>query len=151
MPDIREIQLHDAAALAHLHTVCFGPSAWTETQIKDSLTLPTTQGWLAMENEPLGFILCQIAAGEAEILTLAVHPARQNQGIGKALLQQALDTARKAGCTKIFLDVATDNIAALVLYEKHGFRRIGLRPGYYLRGTSGEAQRTDAVLLELPL
>ncbi|MGH3683804.1 MAG: ribosomal protein S18-alanine N-acetyltransferase [Pseudonocardiaceae bacterium] len=65
---------------------------------------------------------------EAEIHTLAVDPAHQRRGIGRALLRALLD--RVAGAT-VFLEVRTDNESAIWLYRSEGFEVVGTRRGYY--------------------
>jgi ribosomal-protein-alanine N-acetyltransferase len=65
---------------------------------------------------------------EAEIHTLAVDPAHQRRGIGRALLRAILDHA--AGST-VFLEVRTDNESAIALYRSEGFVVIGTRRRYY--------------------
>ncbi|MGH3940254.1 MAG: ribosomal protein S18-alanine N-acetyltransferase [Pseudonocardiaceae bacterium] len=65
---------------------------------------------------------------EAEVHTLAVDPAHQGQGIGRALLRALLDHATG---TTVFLEVRTDNDAAIALYRSEGFAVIATRRGYY--------------------
>ncbi|MGH3931685.1 MAG: ribosomal protein S18-alanine N-acetyltransferase [Pseudonocardiaceae bacterium] len=65
---------------------------------------------------------------EAEIHTLAVDPAHQGRGIGRALLRALLEHA--VGAT-VFLEVRTDNEAAIALYRSAGFTVIATRRGYY--------------------
>ena len=69
---------------------------------------------------------------EAEILTLATHPAKRRQGLGRKALAASADWAKTQGVTKIFLEVAEDNTAAIALYSTAGYTQIGRRPGYYL-------------------
>jgi [ribosomal protein S18]-alanine N-acetyltransferase len=65
---------------------------------------------------------------EYEIHTIGVDPAYQGQGIGRAMLHQLFEYADGA---TIFLEVRTDNAAAIALYESEGFARIGVRKRYY--------------------
>jgi [ribosomal protein S18]-alanine N-acetyltransferase len=65
---------------------------------------------------------------EAEVHTLAVDPAHQGRGIGRALLQALLKHAEGA---TVFLEVRTDNEPAIALYRSEGFAVIGTRRGYY--------------------
>ena len=65
---------------------------------------------------------------EAEVHTLAVDPAHQRRGIGRALLRAILDHAEGA---TVFLEVRTDNDSAIRLYRSEGFDVIGIRRGYY--------------------
>jgi [ribosomal protein S18]-alanine N-acetyltransferase len=63
--------------------------------------------------------------------TIGVDPACHGAGIGTRLLRALLaESARRGG--PVFLEVRTDNAPALALYEKHGFRVVGLRKNYYL-------------------
>jgi hypothetical protein len=65
----------DAPALAALHGESFGESCWSRAQIADSLALATTRGWMVVDGHlPQGLILCQMIAGEVEILTFCVSP-----------------------------------------------------------------------------
>jgi ribosomal-protein-alanine acetyltransferase len=65
---------------------------------------------------------------EAEVHTLAVDPAYQGRGVGRALLGALLEHAHGA---TVFLEVRTDNETAIALYRSAGFTVIGTRRGYY--------------------
>lgn len=65
---------------------------------------------------------------EYEIHTIGVDPAHQGQGIGRQLLARLCEFA---GRGPIFLEVRTDNVAAIALYESAGFTRVGVRKRYY--------------------
>ena len=67
---------------------------------------------------------------EADVHTIGVDPRWQRRGIGGALLRALLDRADSVGAA-VFLEVRTDNTAAIELYLAHGFERIGLRRRYY--------------------
>jgi len=79
-------------------------------------------------------ILARTIADEAEVLTLAVQPAAQRAGIGRALLSRALATARLHGAVAMFLEVSSTNAAARGLYTGAGFVQVGSRLGYYPEG-----------------
>lgn len=68
---------------------------------------------------------------EAHITTFAVHPAWRRQRIGERLLLAFLDIAIAQGAHEATLEVRLSNLAARKLYEKYGFRPVGLRPRYY--------------------
>jgi RimJ/RimL family protein N-acetyltransferase len=74
-------------------------------------------------------------------LMVAAHARRR--GIGRALLEQAVEWAREAGVLKLELHVFPWNGAAIALYEGFGFRREGLRKGHYRRGD----EFVDAILM----
>jgi [ribosomal protein S18]-alanine N-acetyltransferase len=68
---------------------------------------------------------------EAHITTFAVHPAWRRQRIGERLLLAFLDLAIDRHAREATLEVRLSNIGARRLYEKYGFRPVGLRPRYY--------------------
>ncbi len=68
---------------------------------------------------------------EAHITTFAVHPAWRRQRIGERLLLAFLDVAVDRSAHEATLEVRLSNLPARKLYEKYGFRPVGLRPRYY--------------------
>lgn len=79
----------------------------------------------------VGFAGLWLMVDEAHITTFAVHPAWRRRGIGERLLVAALDVAIDRGAREATLEVRLSNVAARRLYEKYGFRPVGLRPRYY--------------------
>lgn len=67
---------------------------------------------------------------EAEVHTIGVDPSCHRSGVGTLLLEALLAEAGRRG-GPVFLEVRTDNAAAIALYAKHGFHIIGLRKNYY--------------------
>jgi RimJ/RimL family protein N-acetyltransferase len=76
-------------------------------------------------------------------LGLMVAASHRRQGIGKALLEQAVAWARDAGVRKLELHVFPWNEPAIRLYEQFGFEREGLRRGHYRRA----GEYVDAILM----
>ena len=76
-------------------------------------------------------------------LGLMVSAAHRRRGIGKALLEAAVEWARVAEVSKLELHVFPHNEAAINLYEQFGFEREGLRRAHYRRG----AEFLDAILM----
>lgn len=68
---------------------------------------------------------------EAHVTTFAVHPDFRRRSIGERLLLAMLDVAIANGAREATLEVRLSNMAARKLYEKYGFRPVGLRPRYY--------------------
>ncbi len=118
-------------ALARLHAACFAvPRPWSAEAIAGVLASPGT----ALLLRPEGFAIGRTAAGEAELLTLAVDPARRRRGGGTALLAAFEARARDHGATEAVLEVAERNEAARALYARAGWRGAGRRPRYYCDG-----------------
>ena len=81
----------DAAALARLHAAAFD-HPWSDAAVAELLAGAGVFGLMADQ----GFILCRTVGGEAEILTLAVHPVARRSGLGRALVEAAADAAAGA-------------------------------------------------------
>ena len=72
--------------------------------------------------------LGRIPPFEYEVHTIGVDPAHQGRGIGRRLLDELLSFARGG---EVFLEVRTDNEAAINLYQSVGFATVGVRKRYY--------------------
>lgn len=82
-------------------------------------------------DEIIGFGGMWLMVDEAHIITFAIHPQWRRQHIGDRLLLAMLDIAVDAGANETTLEVRLSNLPARRLYEKFGFRPVGLRPRYY--------------------
>ncbi|CAN7150761.1 GNAT family N-acetyltransferase [Phenylobacterium sp. LjRoot219] len=133
--------------MAAVHAQAF-PAPWDAAAFSELMDGAGVFGLLAGEDPVLGVILCRVAAGEMEVLTIGVDPAARRRGVAKALVVAAVGAARQAGADTAFLEVAVDNAAAAALYAGLGFRRAGVRRGYYDRGAAG---RADALVMRLDL
>lgn len=71
------------------------------------------------------------AAGEAELLRIAVAPPARRRGLARDLLRAAEADLRARGVRALRLEVRVSNAAARALYEAEGWRMEGLRPRYY--------------------
>lgn len=73
----------------------------------------------------------------ARLYTLAVAPEARGQGLGDALLGAVESVARAAGCTRLRLEVRSDNTAAQALYRRRAYQLERSLPGYYDDGADG--------------
>ncbi|NUH65050.1 GNAT family N-acetyltransferase [Sulfitobacter sp. S0837] len=103
--------------------------------------------FVELYTRPGGFALTRTIAGESELLTLAVDPAQQRQGLGRGLVQDWI-TALPPDTTHAFLEVAADNAPARALYLSMGFAQVATRRAYYARA-SGPA--VDACIMRRDL
>lgn len=127
--------LDDAEAIARLHGRCFTP-AWSAGEIGDMLAHQGTIGLLifdarACAPKVVAFVMGRVAADEAEILSIAVADSARRRGLGLRLIAALSDQARTMGAHRLYLEVAAGNAAAIALYERQNFRRLGVRRGYY--------------------
>lgn len=89
-------------------------------------------GWVAEEDGVIqGFIMVALHPEECHILNICVAHAHQRKGVGRQLLEQVLDQAKRKGIMIAYLEVRKSNLPAIHLYEKLDFRIIAERKGYY--------------------
>jgi ribosomal-protein-alanine N-acetyltransferase len=94
-------------------------------------------------------MVARMTGAEAEILTIAVEPARRREGIGRALCEKLVALLRARGATRMVLEVGVQNKGARRLYDGLGFSTVGKRPAYY--GKVGTKHREDALIMALQL
>ena len=126
---------------------------WTRKMFEVELTQnPFGHLYVARPAEPsdpssdfVGYVCFWVVFDELRLMTLAVEPSRRRQGIGRALLHQALALGRTQGATRAQLEVRASNGAAVRMYEESGFHRTAVRTRYYTNPVE------DAVLMEREL
>jgi ribosomal-protein-alanine N-acetyltransferase len=138
--DVRLPGPAEAASLATIHAACFA-RCWDADAIGQFLGVPGCLALIASTapREPAqGFLIAISAGDEAELLTLAIHPACRRLGLARALLGAAATTLRAAGARYLFLEVDKANAPARGLYQALGAVVVGRRPRYYEHGADAD-------------
>lgn len=110
-----------------------------------------------MNNEVIGvYVLLPTRPGTMEIVNVAVSTHYRGKGIGKALVQDAIENARLSGYNAVEIGTGNSSINQLALYQKCGFRIIGIDPDFFIRNYSEEIfeygiQCRDMIRLKLDL
>jgi len=124
----------DAARCAELESLLFeGDDPWPERAFLAELRAKHIHYVAARADGKLvGYAgiarLGRVRPFEYEIHTIGVDPDYQGRGIGRRLVSQILELASGS---VVFLEVRTDNVPAISLYESFGFVNVGLRRRYY--------------------
>lgn len=88
--------------------------------------------WVAERNALIvGFLISRRMAEEAEVLNLAIEAEHRRRGLARAMLDAALEEARRAGARQAFLEVRASNTPAIAFYETAGFQVMRRRKDYY--------------------
>jgi len=128
---LSEATTRDAAAIATLHGKSFH-GGWSDGEIESLLLDRNVIAHRAMVGRGLvGFILSRMAIDEAEILSVAIVPARRGRGLSRRLLDLHLRRLAGIGVHRVFLEVDEGNLPARKLYARAGFRDVGRREAYY--------------------
>ncbi len=142
-PALSEARPADAAAIAAVHGASF-KRGWGEDEIYRLLIENNVVAHRAMSGARLiGFILARRAAGEAEILSVAIAPAWRGRALARPLLDLHLRRLAGLGVRSVFLEVGERNAPAARLYRRAGFREVGRRQGYYEGGATALVLRRD--------
>lgn len=146
---LRPASPEDIEALVAIDAI--NPAPWSERQFTgaiDDVSSGAKTVLVAHGAERVdGFIVYSQVLDEASVHNIAVRPARQRQGLGRELLDQALQCMKGAGASRCLLEVRRSKAAAQRLYESAGFERDGERKDYY-PGANG---RENALLMSRKL
>lgn len=132
LADSDDIALIEREAFAH---------PWSKNSIEESMNAGTKFFIAINKNQAVGYMGLSAIAGEGYVTNVAVLESYRNKGIGKQLLIAAAQWAKKMGLEFISLEVRASNEAAISLYEKMGFEKVGLRKKFY------EHPQEDAIIM----
>jgi ribosomal-protein-alanine N-acetyltransferase len=142
-PTFSEAKPADAPAIAAVHNVSF-QRGWGEDEIHRLLIEHNVVAHRATNRRAfVGFILSRLAAGEAEILSVAIAPAWRGRAIARPMLMLHLRRLAGLGVRSVFLEVGERNAPACRLYRRAGFHEVGRRQGYYEGGATALVLRRD--------
>lgn len=116
---------------------------WTVGNFRDSL-LSAYECWGCWTGgELIGYAVVMTALDEAHLLNFAVASGWQRRGVATRFLQFLLDRAEDGKRDMLYLEVRPSNVAGLKLYQRFGFKQLGVRRDYYPAVTG----REDALFL----
>ena len=120
---------------------------WSSGIFKDCMRVGYSC-WVCKENSELvGYLVQSIAAQEMHLLNVCIHPDKQRMNLGTLLIQHAEQFAVKKEARTSYLEVRPGNVAAIRLYMKIGYEKIGLRKNYYPTKNG----REDAIVMSKQL
>lgn len=130
--NIRLAGAADAAILAALDLACTFSAHWDEKGWQGELAQPASRVWCAeLNGKIVGFLALRGATDQYEITNLAVEPGCRRNGIGFQLVQHAFENLPG----EVTLEVSTQNMPAISLYEKAGFVCRAVRKQFYKDGS----------------
>lgn len=122
------------------------PSPWSRKSFLEEIRNPISRFRGVLAEEVLqGYICFWVFANENQLINIAVHPQKREQGLGHYLLTKMIEESISMGIKKIWLEVRPSNQKAKRLYRGFKFAEVGRRPRYY-RDTN-----EDAIVMSLSL
>jgi ribosomal-protein-alanine N-acetyltransferase len=121
---------------------------WPDDAYRNEITTNRLASYVVAraDDSVVGFAGLWVMVDEAHVTTFAVDPRWRGRGVGQRLLLALLDIAVARRAREATLEVRLSNVPARRLYEKYGFRPVGLRPRYYSdNGEDALIMTTDAL------
>jgi [ribosomal protein S18]-alanine N-acetyltransferase len=136
---IRPTDMEDARAVAEIHAASFD-RPWGLMEFERLLAEENIVSHAAAhDGGSEGFVLSRLAADEAEILSIAVHPRRRGEGIAGRLLSVHREALMLNRIRTLFLEVEEGNAPAIALYQRQGFSDVSRRDAYYRKADGSAA------------
>ena len=129
---IRSMRIEDVERVVEIETEAF-TSPW-QAETFEGLVGRSTVEILVLEDEVhgvVGYAVLWCVVDQGELANVAVASERRGEGLGRYLVDQVLQVARRRGLEKVFLEVRASNDTAARLYESFGFSEVGVRRDYY--------------------
>lgn len=133
-PEIRVADLDDLDALVALENRCFETDRLSRRSFRYLLKQGHAVTHVAeLGGEIAGYVMTLFSRGTsmARIYSIAVDPAARGRGVGKVLVETAEQTAARAECRDIRLEIRRDNPSSIALFTGLGYRQFGVVSDYY--------------------
>ena len=130
---IQSMQKSDLDSVINIEEKAYGEHHWSKDSFMNELSNDLARYYSVFneQEELIGYAGCWQILEEVHITNVAVSPEYRRKKIGEALLKQIIDDCYKNKAKYITLEVRVSNKAAISLYEKYGFKSLGVRKGYY--------------------
>ncbi|MCX6438613.1 MAG: ribosomal protein S18-alanine N-acetyltransferase [Actinobacteria bacterium] len=142
----RDANSFDIPVLVSLDKELFPYSPWSAGQYREEISAPTRLFVLALDDASsvIGYAGVFAPGGaEADVLTVGVVPQHRGQGIARELMAGITKWAIAQGSIAMMLEVKTDNVEAISLYESLGYSKLNVRKDYFGSGLDALVMRKE--------
>ncbi len=130
---IKPMQKDDVDSVISIEEQAYGPHHWSKDSFMSELSNDLAKYFSVFnaDGNLIAYCGCWQILEEAHITNIAVSPACRRSHIGEVLLTTIIDECYRNMAKYITLEVRVSNKPAIALYEKYGFKSLGVRKGYY--------------------
>jgi len=142
----RDANSFDIPVLVSLDKELFPYSPWSAGQYREEISAPTRLFVVALDDASsvIGYAGVFAPGGaEADVLTIGVVPQHRGQGIARELMARITQWATDQGSIAMMLEVKTDNVEAISLYESLGYTKLNVRKDYFGSGLDALVMRKE--------
>ena len=133
--ELKKAELSHLAQIEALEEVCFS-CPWTAAQLQNMMEDEKAVFLVLVDGDTVaGYTAFSTVLDEGYIANVAVAPEYRRRGLGDALVTAMAEEARRRRLSFLTLEVRESNAPARALYEKHGYKAVGLRKNYYEKPT----------------
>jgi len=134
MLEIRPMTKDDLAAVLVIEADLFPIDAWTKELFLGELaevSISRDVSVAVLDTQIVGYASFRYVGKQGDVNTVAVSKDQQGNGFGTALMDWLESQATLRNVREIFLEVRSDNEAAMKMYASRGYERIDVRRNYY--------------------
>jgi ribosomal-protein-alanine N-acetyltransferase len=134
MLEIRPMTTADLSAVLEIEKALFPIDAWTDALFLAELAevaISRDVSVAILDSQLVGYASFRYVGKQGDVNTVAVASDQQGKGIGTALMDWLESQAVLRNVREIFLEVRSDNEAAIKMYATRGYERIDIRRNYY--------------------
>lgn len=130
---IRRMQASDVDNVITIEEKAYGEHHWSKESFLNELSNELARYNCAFDEDGnlVGYSGCWQILEEVHITNIAVSPDFRRKKVGEKLLKRIVDECYENMAKYITLEVRVSNTPAINLYEKYGFKSLGVRKGYY--------------------
>ena len=142
----RDANSFDIPVLVSLDKELFPYSPWSAGQYREEISASTRLFVVALDDASsvIGYAGVFAPGGaEADVLTVGVVPIHRGQGIARELMARITQWAMEEGSIAMMLEVKTDNVEAISLYESLGYAKLNVRKDYFGIGLDALVMRKE--------
>lgn len=121
---------------------------WTQRNLQDAMGAGNLAQTLWAGDELVGYFVAMPGVDEVHLLNITVAPAWQGRGLARLMLGALGLWAVWQQKPWVWLEVRRSNTRAITVYERHGFKQVGVRKDYY---PATRTSREDAIVMTLAL
>jgi [ribosomal protein S18]-alanine N-acetyltransferase len=144
---VAPMTVHDIDAVQHVERASF-PIPWPAYALRQEVESNRLARYLVIRagERIVGYAGVWVMVDEAHVTTFAVLPGWRRRGLGGRLMLAVMRLADELGARVATLEVRLSNIPAQRLYQRFGFRPVGVRPRYYSDNAEDALIMTSAPL-----
>ncbi|MBK5252868.1 MAG: ribosomal protein S18-alanine N-acetyltransferase [Peptostreptococcaceae bacterium] len=130
--NIRLAVSEDIDDIVNVENKCF-TTPWSKNSIKREIEINELATLIVADVDGMvvGYLGIWFVLDEGDITNVSVLPEYRRRSIATKLLEQVIEIAKTKGTNALSLEVRESNVAGIKLYEKFGFKNLGIRKNYY--------------------